>query len=550
MIVDIKDKKTLIIGGGIFTGIIVAAVGIGIVVLSDDKEATSGSGFATNTPSLAQVAQEPGVLSIEPMQIQMTRTASGAIEGIATVSALFQNFRTTDIKLSDPKYTWKSDCISNGAILASGNRCNIVITYNEQSGVIGVPTDPSAIPALIINGQSTTPGGATIPIETKASIVNFDPNAAAFQGADPYGNPALTSGQPAPTNIDPYGPVPQQGYQAPPVDYAQAPVPQTQPTLSPREQFMLARRQAVFNGMRPNNSSAQPSKPKGGWDELNIPTSMSSMPQDMSRVVTMDRIITAALVRPYDSRTSQQVIAQVDRNVYGAHGRNILIPRGSTLIGNASGGAERVAINWTQLIRPDGARFRIEASSADASGQGGVPGRVNQRLLKRYGSILLGTALNIGTAKTFKASETPGGEYGQSARNNGAIISDMVRQDIEKITQDIVARNSKIEPVISVPAGTRITVVPTMDLQLRPLTGREIQAQNYPRMQNAGAPAPRFEMQEAQQQQGQAAPNSPDIQFNNPTPTPQPNYGNPNPQVALPTADAPPMGPTPPWSSN
>src|SRR3546814_21053252 len=68
--------------------------------------------------------------------------------------------------------------------------------------------------------------------------------------------------------------------------------------------------------------------------------STSSYPQDMSRVVTMNRVITAVLERPYDSRSSQQVVAQVDRNVYGGHGRSILIPRGSRIIGPASGGNE------------------------------------------------------------------------------------------------------------------------------------------------------------------------------------------------------------------
>src|SRR3546814_5017237 len=60
------------------------------------------------------------------------------------------------------------------------------------------------------------------------------------------------------------------------------------------------------------------------------------------------RVITAVLERPYDSRSSQQVVAQVDRNVYGGHGRSILIPRGSRIIGTASGENERVAIQRSE----------------------------------------------------------------------------------------------------------------------------------------------------------------------------------------------------------
>src|SRR3546814_12478167 len=74
------------------------------------------------------------------------------------------------------------------------------------------------------------------------------------------------------------------------------------------------------------------------------------------------------------------------------------------------------------------------ASAADAMGQGGVPGRVNQRLMKRYGSILLGTILGGSTAAIFGAEEeaVQSGSNGQqsTARNNGAIITDIDRKSV------------------------------------------------------------------------------------------------------------------------
>jgi type IV secretory pathway VirB10-like protein len=277
----------------------------------------------------------------------------------------------------------------------------------------------------------------------------------------------------------------------------------------------------------------QPERPQGTWADLKVPTATSSYQQDMSRVVTMDRVITAVLIRPYDSRSSQQVVAQVDRNVYGAHGRNVLIPRGSQIIGTANGGGERVAIQWKQIIRPDGARFMFDASAADAMGQAGVPGRTNQRLLKRYGAILLGTVFKAGVARVSGAAELPSGsEYGQPARNNGAIVSDLVRQDLEKIMADIVQRNSAVQPIITVPAGTRITVVPTMDLQMRPMQARVEEVRSYPRRMNGGAPAPSMPDGE---EGGDVT---------------QPRNARRNAESPLPSEDVPATGNTPPWDSN
>lgn len=550
------NKKKLLLLGGIMSGIVVAAVGVTLAVVSGDDETNSKPGYQTSTPALdAAASQQPGSLSIEPLAIQLQPVEGGGVQGIGTVSALFQEFTVGSVQItgSDKRYTIESDCLATGKKLPSGERCNVIVKFDEKS-MVGPPQGENIVePELLVMGNSKTPGGTVIPIEARAKIL---PVGAGGQIAmSPSGMP-VPGGTVAPTGLDPYGPVtPAPGADnapsSPPVDYTQAPVPPTQPTLSPREQFLLARRQSVLSGARPAGRSTQgQQKPEGTWGDLNIPTATSSFPQDMSRVVTMDRVITAVLMRPYDSRSSQQVVAQVDRNVYGGHGRSILIPRGSQIIGIAQGGAERVAIQWKQIIRPDGARFVIEASAADAMGQAGVPGRVNQRLMKRYGSILLGTVLGGPTAYAFGAKEESvdnGGSGQQStARNNGAIITDIVRRDIERITQDIVQRNQNVQPIISVPAGTRITVIPTMDIQMRPAARRTLEVASYPRAQNGGAPAPRY-----------APNNAPDggnggngsevraINFDTPQASQRDQYGSP-----LPPQDVPATGSTPPWNSN
>lgn len=486
-----KNKKTLLIGGSIMTGVIVAAIGVATVVLSGNEEEVSKNKFQNDTPGAVEAAQQPGQIAFQAQQIPLQQMPDGSIQGTGTISALFQPFRPTALRIEgDPRIQWSSECFGPNKVIETGQSCQITFTLNANS--LETP-EAGAVPQVIASGNTTTPGGATIPVEAVAQLMAGDPNA-------PQGLPV--NGASAPAGLDPYGqPLPPtQALQgapatdntAPPIDYSQAPPPPEKPTLSPREQFLLARRQAVFNNIVGHGQrGSTPNRPTGNWGSLTVPSTTSSLPQDMSRVVTMDRIITAALVRPIDNRGAGQVTAQVDRNVYSAHGRNVLIPRGSMLIGTASGSGERVAISWTQIIRPDGARFVFQGTSGDAMGQGGIPGRRNERLLRRYGSILLGTVLTSGTAAAFGAEEqASGGLGGEGGRNTGAIISDIVRQDIQRITQDIIQRNQNIQPIVTVPAGTRITVVPTMDLVMAPQSRRQIEVPSYPRRQNGGAAAP------------------------------------------------------------
>lgn len=527
-----NDKNKTYVILLVLCGVLILIIGLAVIVLGGNNKPEQSSQIPPNTSLVQTIAEQPGALSIEPLQIQMQPDASGKMSGVATVSALYRDFTVSQIQLlGHPQLAWKSDCMKAGDQIPAGQRCQITIEINEN---VVAPANPdnSLAPTISIVGNSSSPGGTVLPVEARANILVDNVNFAS-------GPPIDATGAIAPAGIDPYG--------SPPINYNQDPVAPAQPTLTPREQFILARRQAVFNGMSPRTNATPQQKSTGGWDELNIPSSTSSLPQNMSRVVTMDRIITAALVRPYDSRASQQVIAQVDRNVYSAHGRNILIPRGSTLIGTASGGGERVAINWTQLMRPDGARFVIQASTGDAMGQAGVPGKINERIMKRYGSILLGTALNVGTAKVFDAEEEAGGgDNAQPARNNGAIISDIVRQDIQKITNDIVQRNlQRIQPIITVPAGTRITVIPTMDLVLRPMTRKEVQADRYPRTQNAGAPVPGYGVPVAAGNTNNAPGN-----YNTPTYDLSTPPSAPVQPVSLPPINPPATGSTPPWDAN
>lgn len=565
-----NKQKNLLIGGAIMVLVIVAAIGVAVWVLKPDNRQVPNTGsYETQTPG-PSIAQQPGSVAITPDQITLTRSPEGKLSAVATISALFQDFKIQSIAFNGDTRLQQTQttCPTAGKILKAGARCQVTVVLNENASA--APAAATVPPSMVVSGQTSTPGGDSIVAEATAQITGAPPGAGAPNGAAGVpgafapgsgpitpGTGALTSGPVAGGGIDPYGPVaPTQGGATPPVDYSQAPVAAAQPMLSPREQFILARRQAVLGNIvrRPVPSAPQST---GDWDEIKVPKAVSSAPQDMSRIVTMDRIITAVLVRSFDSRGTQQVVAQVDRNVYGAMGRNILIPRGSTVIGTMQGGSERAVVAWTQIIRPDGARFVMNASGGDAMGQSGVPGYVNNRWAKRIGSVLLGTVLKVGTALASNASESPsqgtsvaiGGTGGTgAARNNGAIITDLVNEDINKVVQQIQQQNQNIQPIITVPAGTRVTIIPTQDLVMRPIDRPTIVRPSYPRLMNGGAPAPSFDPQMGGDEDAPSSGRR--IDFNAPQQQPRRapaqnavQRGLSSPGIAAPTN-------TPPWASN
>lgn len=503
-----RDSRTLY-AIWLSLGIVLIAVGgVGYVVATQNKDDKPEADiFNAEAGPARETQRASGVFQIDPETATLTRGVDGSITGQFVVTAANQPFMITRLAVENIQGINLSstcpiiDLSGQPKTINAGQRCPVILTYDPAAPGAGL----TGTPIVKIETTTRSPGGSDF-------IGNYQVNIAI--------DPALGIG-PATTpdmsgignnNIPIDGPAanaagfPSAPYQDPTPSYPSAPPSQPvyggdfagPPQLSPRELLLQARRQPALS----QNIQVSPAviaranmkenpRSTANWNNLDVPRSTSSMPVDMTRVVTMDRIITAVLTRPIDSRAPTQIVAQVDRNVYGAEGRSILIPRGSMIIGTpATGGdGERMAISWTQIIRPDGARFVFKAASADANGAGGVPGLVNQQNKKRYGAILMGTALTAAIAAVGNAQQQAVIGAGGTAvgQNTGGIVTDIVRQDLQTIIGDIVQRNQQVQTIVTVPAGTRVTIVPTQDLHMAAAGGYEAP---MPRRQSNANTAP------------------------------------------------------------
>lgn len=119
-----------------------------------------------------------------------------------------------------------------------------------------------------------------------------------------------------------------------------------------------------------------------------------------STTVPQGYLIPAVLETGFDSTKPGYARAIVSRDVRGFDGKNILIPRGSRLIGeykSAVGQSQnRAIITWTRLIRPDGMTITMESPAVDTVGRGGVPASVNTHFFARLGDALLQSTFQIG----------------------------------------------------------------------------------------------------------------------------------------------------------
>jgi type IV secretion system protein VirB10 len=163
-------------------------------------------------------------------------------------------------------------------------------------------------------------------------------------------------------------------------------------------------------------------------------------------------LIQAVLETGFDSTQPGFARAIVSRDVRSFDASNILIPRGSKLIGeyrsDVAQGQKRAVIIWTRLIRPDGMTINMDSPAVDTLGRGGVAASVNTHFFARLGDALLQSTIGIGSALAQR-------------RVAGPVV--VLSGSTTAATGPALPANNYV-PTLTVPAGKSISVFVAHDL--------------------------------------------------------------------------------------
>lgn len=188
------------------------------------------------------------------------------------------------------------------------------------------------------------------------------------------------------------------------------------------------------------------------------PKTAPTFPVDLTRVITADRFIPAIVIPEINSELEGKVVAQVEANVYGYHGRMILVPAGSKAIGRylpfKKAGESRLRIVWERIITPNGINIRtVSAEMADAMGRSGITGEVDNRNWDKYGMAVL-----ISIVSAIGQLHVPADSVNQKA------AIDAFGRELSRVTADILQQSLDIKPRVTIPAGSRILISPVDDI--------------------------------------------------------------------------------------
>jgi len=172
-----------------------------------------------------------------------------------------------------------------------------------------------------------------------------------------------------------------------------------------------------------------------------------------SMTVPQGTLIPGVLETAFNSSRAGFARALVQRDIRGFDGKRVLIPRGSRLIGeyrsDATTGQNRALVNWTRLIRPDGATIAIGSPATDPVGTGGIRAKVDSHFFERFGGAILQSVLDVGVNLASRSVDSP------------VIVA--LPGSLQGATP-VATRPTEIAPTLRVRQGTSVSVFVARDL--------------------------------------------------------------------------------------
>jgi len=206
-------------------------------------------------------------------------------------------------------------------------------------------------------------------------------------------------------------------------------------------------------------------------------------------LVPQGTMIRGELLTSIQSDLPGAVKAITRENVWSFDGRRVLIPSGSTLIGEyRSGlarGQTRVFVVWTRLLRADGVSVQLGSQGTDDLGRAGNAGYLDNHYVERFGAAIalsviggvsqfvatLGQNVNSNQQQSQFVLDPVTGQLttvtvqpNQNMINARQIGAQQISQSLSRLSEEALRDSINIPPTVHIDQGARITVFIKKDL--------------------------------------------------------------------------------------
>ena len=279
-----------------------------------------------------------------------------------------------------------------------------------------------------------------------------------------------------------------------------APTPEPEPTSSPMDKEAM-QAAVFFPGGAPSEESKKKKKKEEKQDEQNKKMDQKErfMEGEVNKDVTNSNtvqypiskytifagtVIPGVLKSKLVSTLPGNIVAIVNRDVYDSvTGKHLLIPRGSTLIGQyndaTTAGEYQLQAKFLRLIRPDGSSIVLpNQPGIDGMGASGFSDTVDNHWAEIIGAGALSAIFSIPTIASRYAVQGETGYIDNGSGFNynapdvgttmGAAGLGAIGRSTEQIGSQIASRALSMKPTITIHEGYQFNILVTKDIVIPP----------------------------------------------------------------------------------
>ncbi|MCH2546412.1 MAG: hypothetical protein MK052_02215 [Alphaproteobacteria bacterium] len=212
----------------------------------------------------------------------------------------------------------------------------------------------------------------------------------------------------------------------------------------------------------------------------NADQSVATLMGNMNYIVAQGKVIDAVLETAINTDLPGPLRAIVSHDIYAESGRQVMIPKGSRLIGSYNSsvdrGQTRVYVIWARVIRPDGIDIQVDSPGVDSLGRAGVGGYVDNKYFEMFAASILTSSVSVGLGLfadsmlddrgTSQTSTSDGTTTSSGSAGSQAVLQGI--GDFSDTSEEILRGILEQQPTITVDQGTRIKVFVNRDLIMPP----------------------------------------------------------------------------------
>jgi type IV secretion system protein VirB10 len=197
-----------------------------------------------------------------------------------------------------------------------------------------------------------------------------------------------------------------------------------------------------------------PADSTGSGEGRGLSTMLAAQPlPDLTWLLPKGASLDCTLETAIDSTLQGMTTCVTAVDVFGADGHQVVLPRGTQLVGETHGtvraGQARVQVLWTEARTPTGVIVALASPGTDPLGRAGLHGRVERQFGERFGAAVLLSVIDGAIAAAVASQQHGSGGVYLSPSGAPSVMTELLKETAGVAPRIVKAQGDRVAVLVA-----------------------------------------------------------------------------------------------------